>query len=104
MKLSTDEGIHYQGITYHDSWMLYMVKSSPMIKKFLKVPKNHEVTIRIPEEIPVNASIEVHVSIHDTRRKEKIAIIDALIDSFLNGDETDSIDDWTALASDTFDS
>ena len=84
--------------------MLYMAKSSPKIKKILKVPKNHEVTIRIPEEIPVNASIEVHVSIHDTRKKEKIAIIDAPIDSFLNGDETNSIDDWTTLATDTFDS
>jgi hypothetical protein len=80
-----------------------MVKSSPTIKKILKVPKNHEVTIRIPDEIPVNASIEVHVAIHDTRKKEKIAIIDEPIDSFLTGDEADSIDDWTALASDTFD-
>ena len=81
-----------------------MVKSSPTIKKILKVPNNHEVTIRITDEIPVNASIEVHVSIHDTKKKEKIAIIDEPIDSFLTGDEADLIDDWTALASGTFDS
>ena len=84
--------------------MLYMVKSSPTIKKILKVPKNHEVTIRIPDEIPVNASIEVNVAIHDTRKEEKIAIIDEPIDSFLTDDEADSIDEWTTLASDILES
>jgi hypothetical protein len=81
-----------------------MVNSSTSFKKVLKVPKNHDVILRIPEEIPVNASIDVHVSVHGTKKKESPAIIDEPIDSFLTGDEQDSIEDWTALARNTFDS
>lgn len=83
---------------------MQVVNSSTSFKKVLKVPKNHELVIRIPEEIPVNASIEVHVSVHNTKKKESPAIINEPIDSFLTGDEKDKIDDWTALASDSFDS
>jgi hypothetical protein len=81
-----------------------MVNSSASFKKVLKVPKNREVVIQIPAEIPVNASIEVCVSVHATKKKVNPAIIDVPIDSFLTGDEKDNIDDWTALASDTLDS
>ncbi len=86
------------------SWILQMVNSSASFKKVLKVPKNHEVVIRIPEEIPVNASIEVRVSVHSMKKSDSAAIIDEPIDSFLAGDENEKLDDWTSLASDTFDS
>ena len=46
-----------------------MANSSEILQQRVKVPENHEITIRIPDEIPVNSSVEIHVSIHDTRKK-----------------------------------
>jgi hypothetical protein len=79
-----------------------MANSSQGFKKVLTVPKNHELLIHIPDDIPVNASVEVRVSIFDKNHKNEVEIIDAPIDSFLEGEDDDSIDDWMVLANDTF--
>jgi hypothetical protein len=93
-----------QGNAKLQSWIMQMVNSSASFKKVVKVPKNHEVVIHIPEEIPVNASIEVRVSVQITKKYDSATIIDEPIDSFLTEDEKDNVDEWTSLASNTFDS
>ena len=40
-----------------------MVRSVVTIRKVVKVPKNREIKIRVPDGIPVNSSIELQVSI-----------------------------------------
>ncbi len=49
-----------------------MTNSSKILQQRIKVPENHVITIRIPDEIPVNASIEVQVSIPGTRQKKTL--------------------------------
>jgi hypothetical protein len=62
-----------------------MVKSLVTIRKMIKVPKNREIKIRVPEGIPVNSSIVVEVSIRSKNDdlERKLQLIKESVDDKL---------------------
>ncbi len=54
-----------------------MVKSVVTIRKVFRVPKDRKITIRVPEEIPVDAAIELSISIREDgdEMKKKVDLI-----------------------------
>jgi hypothetical protein len=75
-----------------------------VFKKIIKVPKERDITIHVPENIPVNTPVEVRLSIPKEFKPASIKIIYLPIDTFLAGEETDSVEELTMFARTTLDS
>lgn len=75
-----------------------------VFKKIIKVPKERDIAIHVPENIPVNTPVEVRLSIPNEFKAASSKIIYLTTDTFLAGDETDSVEELTMFARTTLDS
>ena len=68
-----------------------------VIKKQVKVPKNREIIVKIPENIPLNQSVEIQISTKEDskKRREKIEMLkESVNDPIFQEDMKEVADDF----------